>query len=244
MTQEEINLLQGMIVRALSDADSFNKIWIAGAAIIFSALTTIAGLIIQIIIVRKQISAQKIIADQQAAAILQSSEDQLYMQELSSRRIAAANITDKRQVWINELRQDIAKYLSLWQEISWRWDAIVGQGTTKGVTDEQLEEFKKPVAEMQMHAHEMEIRISLRLNPAEERHKSLIALMKKLQQTTMQFKRTVSDRPTHEIQRQFISELNSATSKAQEILKEEWEKLKKEAYTDPHMQLSASKRRN
>ncbi|EPF2061092.1 hypothetical protein ACV6ZV_20670, partial [Pseudomonas aeruginosa] len=237
MTQEELNLLQEMVSRALNDADSFNKIWIAGAAIILSALTAVAGFIVQIVIIRKQISSQKIIAEQQSAAALQASESQLYMQELSSRRIAAANITDKRQVWINELRDDIAKYLSIWQEISWRWDAIIAKCSRTTITDERLEEFKKPIAEMRMQAHEVEIRICLRLNPTEEKHKSLMELMIKLQKTTMLFKRNISRRSADSIQEQFISELELATQKTQEILKEEWDKLKREAYTDPYIEL-------
>ncbi|MGV8671448.1 hypothetical protein, partial [Pseudomonas aeruginosa] len=65
----------------------------------------------------------------------------------------------------------------------------------------------------------------------------LMELMIKLQKTTMLFKRNISRRSADSIQEQFISELELATQKTQEILKEEWDKLKREAYTDPYIEL-------
>src|SRR3546814_2114002 len=162
------------------------------------------------------------------------SSDLLSMQELASRRIANASISAKRQVWIDELRKDVAKYLSIWQEISYRWDAVVNKPREGAISDEELAAFSQPIAQMRKEAHELQLLIELRLNMTEVNHQDLKALMNKLENTTLLYNRTVSQLPPKNIQTVFKVGLNEVVIKTQKILKEEWERVKKDSYADPN----------
>src|SRR3546814_3930027 len=89
------------------------------------------------------------------------------MQELASRRIANASISAKRQVWIDELRKDVAKYLSIWQEISYRWDAVVNKPREGAISDEELAAFSQPIAQMRRsEEHTSELQSLMRISYA------------------------------------------------------------------------------
>ncbi|MEO9385200.1 hypothetical protein [Chromobacterium phragmitis] len=237
MTPQELIDLQKITEHALSQAiqniEFINKVWIAGSAVVVSLFAALVGAGTQIIVARWQRRTQLNLASQQARHQKQALEDQLAMQELSSRRSAIANIAAKRQVWIDELRKDMAAYLSTWQEISYRWDAIVSTPRENPISDEELIKFKEPIAEMRREAHEIQLRIQLRLNMTEEKHKDLLGLMHNLENLTILYQRTVSNTSPQAIQSAFQDLVGKIVLKLQEILKEEWDRIKKESYADP-----------
>src|SRR3546814_12806316 len=81
---------------------------------------------------------------------------------------------------------------------------------------------------MRKEAHELQLLIELRLNMTEVNHQDLKALMNKLENTTLLYNRTVSQLPPKNIQTVFKVGLNEVVIKAQQILKEEWERVKKD----------------
>ena len=219
----------------MQNIEFINKVWIAGAAVLVSLFAAVVASLTQMLIARTQRKTQLKLADQQTAQQKQSLSEQLSMQELASRRMALANISTKRQMWIDELRKDIAAYLSLWQEIFYRGAAIVSEPRAEAISDPILERFKAPVAEMRKDALELRLRIELRLNMTEPDHQDLKALMQNLEETTILLQRTVSTLPPSNIQTTFRHTLEQLIIKTQKILKDEWERVKRESYADPSL---------
>ncbi|MBX9893883.1 MAG: hypothetical protein K2Y09_01690 [Nitrosomonas sp.] len=233
MTPQELTTVKEIIDNALQNIEFINKIWIAGAAVAVSLFAAFVGAGTQILVAHWQRRTQLNLASQQEQQQKQALEEQLAMQELASRRTAIANIAAKRQVWIDELRKDMAVYLSTWQEISYRWDAIVSKPLEKSINNEYLKDFSEPVAEMRREALEIKLRIQLRLNMIEQKHKDLLGLMQKLETSTLLYQRTVSNFPSKDIQNVFKNLSQCIVLKLQEILKEEWDRIKRESYADP-----------
>jgi hypothetical protein len=234
LTPQDWAAIERIVQEAMKNAEIINKVWIAGAAVVVSLFAVLVGSITQMCVARWQRKVQLRLADQQSLQQKQALEDQLSMQELASRRIANANVSAKRQVWIDELRKDIAKYLTLWQEISYRWDSIVSQPRTEPISEEALEAFRQPIVEMRKEALELHLLIELRLNMTEAKHQELKTLMKELEDSTALYQRTVSSLPPKKIQAKFRQIRQAVSIKAQQILKEEWERVKKESYADPN----------
>jgi hypothetical protein len=238
MTPDDIAAIQKIVHDAMQSVEFINKVWIAGAAVVVSVFAAVVASSTQMLVARSQRKTQLRLADQQALQQRQALSEQLSMQELASRRIANANVSAKRQTWIDELRKDIARYLSLWQEISYRWDAIVSESRTEEISDQALESFNKSIAEMRMEALELQLRIELRLNMTESDHRDLKVLMKDLEASTILFQRTVSALPPADIQKVFAAIRQQLIAKSQKILKNEWERVKKESYADPSVAAS------
>lgn len=234
MTPQDLAQLQQLVERALQNVEFINKVWIAGSAVVVSLIAAIVSAATQILVSRWQRRTQEKLASQQAEQQKRALEEQLTMQELASRRTAIANIAAKRQIWIDELRKDMAAYLSTWQEISFRWDAMVSKPRTKSVSDDEVTDFSQPIAAMRRDAHEIQLRIELRLNMAEEKHQYIREKMQKLEQLTILYQRDkFSSIPPEEIQTEVKKCISDIVSKLQEILKEEWDRIKKESYADP-----------
>lgn len=233
MDSNDVAAIQKIVQEAIQNTEFINKVWIAGAAVVVSIFAAIVASVTQVVVARMQRKAQHSLADQQAAQQKQALSEQLSMQELASRRIASANVSAKRQIWIDELRKDIARYLTLWQEISFRWDAMVSRPRTKEVSEEEFDAFKKTNIEMRMEALELQLRIELRLNMTEPDHQELKNLMQQLEALTVLFKRAESSEPPESIQSAFQIIFQSLISKTQKILKYEWERVKTESYVDP-----------
>lgn len=233
MVEADFIVLQSMIQKAVSNADTFNKVWIATAAVLVSLTGVLLGVAAQFLISYWQRKAQVELAQRQANDQRITLDQQLAMQELASRRIAVANIGQKRQVWIDSLREEIAEYLAIWQDIAWRWEAVIIEFRDVEITDEQIIEFRKPISEKRFVAHEIKIRVQLRLNMKEIKHQDLLEEMSKLENETHKFKRTVSDLPVHQIQIRFNEIFNKITLISQEILKEEWDRVKSDSFVPP-----------
>jgi|UPI0004DEF30E hypothetical protein len=239
MSPDDFAAIQRIVQDAMQNAEFINKVWIASAAVMVSIFAAVVASTTQMLVARWQRKTQLKLADQQALQQKLALSEQISMQELASRRIAIANISAKRQNWIDELRQDISKYLCLWQEISYRWDAVVSEERIEPISDGALKEFKLIIAGMRMEALELQLRIALRLNITESDHQDLKMLMGSLEATTIRFQRTVSKESPELIQKDFKAIHQSVISKAQKILKDEWDRLKLESYADPYEPSSA-----
>jgi hypothetical protein len=129
-------------------------------------------------------------------------------QKIAMHQVKSSSISSFRQVWINDLRIAIAEYISLASFLRLRIHV------RKDKDFEAPEYFKKLVFEQE--------KVSLLLNPTEEKHKEIISLMVKIRNCLY-----VDGLTTEEIneQRDYMKQM-SALSK--EILKEEWTRIKKE----------------
>lgn len=228
MPQVDLSVLRSTVEQAVANADRFNKIWVASAAVVAALFAALLTAFVQLYVARRQ-------REEQA----EGGRNQLDMQELVSRRTSIANIAAKRQVWIDELRNDLATYLSLWQDIAFRWAAIVDKYSANAFPgsmedrDKMLEAFSAPIAEMRLKGHEIRIRIELRLNPNEENHRTLIEQMEVLEKSTELFNRTISNKPTAILLKETNSTIKNCIVTAKQILKEEWERIKKESFVNP-----------
>ncbi|GAB1153545.1 MULTISPECIES: hypothetical protein [Aeromonas] len=235
MNPQDLATIEQIVQQAIQNTEFISKVWIAGAAVIVSLFAALVGSGTQMLVARGQRRTQLKLAEEQTKQQQQALNDQLSMQELASRRIANANVTAKRQIWIDELRKDIARYLSLWQDISYRWDAIVSQPRSRWITDKALQIFQQPIAQMRMEALELQLRIELRLNMTEVKHQDLKKLMVALEDSTVLFQRNVSNISPKIIQTNFKKIHHDIIIKTQEILKEEWERVKVDSYADPNI---------
>jgi hypothetical protein len=239
MSPDDVAAIQRIVHDAMQNTEFINKVWIAGAAVVVSVFAALVASFTQMLVARSQRKTQLRLAAQLELQQKQALSEQLSMQELASRRIANANVSAKRQIWIDELRKDIARYLSLWQEICYRWDAIVSEPRTEEISDQALNAFKQPIAEMRLEALELQLRIELRLNMTEVDHQELKNLMKELETSTILFQRTASSLPPADIQKVFGTIKQQLIAKSQKILKDEWERVKKESYADPSVTSSS-----
>ncbi|MDV3467259.1 hypothetical protein RZA67_00715 [Stenotrophomonas sp. C3(2023)] len=228
---------QSIAGTAVQNAEIINKVWLAGAAVIVSFLAILCGTVTQIFIASRLRRTQLELSRQRALQQQQSLSEQLSMQELASRRIAMANVSAKRQVWIDELRADIAQYVTLWQEISYRWEAIVSRAQLTDLSDEEsdreFDKFRNDYAELRKEALQLALRIELRLNMTEQKHQQLNALMTRLERVVGGFDRVKSARQPSDVQNEFAAVRTQLVAKCQEILKVEWDRLKEESYVDP-----------
>lgn len=123
--------------------------------------------------------------------------------------------------------------MTIWQEIAYRWDAIVSQKREASISDTDLEEFKKPIIEMRKDALQLRLSIELRLNASEEDHQLLLTLMDELESLTTLYQRDLSGLQPKWISGNFKEKRLAVLVKAQEILKAEWERIKRESYLKP-----------
>jgi len=229
--------IQSIAGTAVQNVEIINKVWLAGAAVLVSALAILCGTVTQLFIAARLRRTQLELSKQQALQQQQSLREQLSMQELASRRIAMANVSAKRQVWIDELRADIAQYVTLWQEISYIWEAIVSRAQPTGLSaeeaDREFTKFRNDYAELRKEALQLALRIELRLNMTEQKHQELKALMTRLERVVGGFDRVKSARQPSDVQNEFAAVRTQLVAKCQEILKVEWDRLKEESYIDP-----------
>jgi hypothetical protein len=217
---------------SLGDADSFNKVWgvliAASAAIIAAALGSFATAMVQLYSAHQQRKHEKRVADEESLEIARIAQNKLSMADATSQRKASAKVAQMRQVWINDLRTDTAAYVALWRDIAYRWEAIIADPTTRAFFSINIETLNAPIANMRKDAHELQVRIMLRLNRGEEKHKELSALMERLETSVGMFSRDKSNDPGDIIQAEVYKVSQALIDKQQEILKDEWKVVKKE----------------
>lgn len=171
-----------------------------------------------------------------------NTRDSLHVQQLVSNRATASFIADKRQKWIDELRADMAFYLSLSQEIIWKWDAMRTRTSQKvkheanGDPDKAMaialsitDVFGPENGARDREHQERHIRIKFRLNPKESLHMQLRDYLDEIRNLLV--KNQKNENPEYIKQMKCLIE--SATESTEKVLKEEWSRLKQEvAYPD------------
>lgn len=217
---------------ALGDADSFSKVWgvlIAALAVIAAAaISSLATAVVQFINAYQQRKHERKTSEEQSVEFARLAENELSMADATSQRKANAKVAQMRQVWINQLRQDTATYLAIWQDIAYRWAGIIASPNERAFDSVTAESLNAPIARMRQEAHELQLRIEMRLNPTEQAHKDLRRLMDMLETLVNDFHRDTSSESAVVLQHKVSKTIQKIVDKQQEILKEEWNVVKRE----------------
>ncbi|MFT6585318.1 MAG: hypothetical protein ACJAUY_001623 [Cognaticolwellia sp.] len=123
-------------------------------------------------------------------------------------------IAPMRQVWINNLREDVSEFLSLslWFYVTGKHD----DNFDYKVLDEDSEQENQS-SKTDRKLSFLQTKIELMLNPIEEDHKALIRHLSKCKETAF-----------HDKKNEFEKSHKAASAKCSEILKREWERVKNE----------------
>ena len=138
-----------------------------------------------------------------------------------ARRQAADNISSKRQNWIDELRKDSAEFL----RILARLEEL--KRPNPGLSPEDQKLVFDEMAAATARGYELGILIKLRLNPNEDQH---IKLVQQFSELAAVSKAQVSDETLEQrevSQRKFMEGRDKIIKQIQEILKREWERVKR-----------------
>ena len=138
-----------------------------------------------------------------------------------ARRQAADNISSKRQNWIDELRKDSAEFLQLLA----RLEELRRPNPNLSTDDQKLVFDEK--ASANARANELGIRIKLRLNPNEANHKKLVEVFAALAATSREPSEDKCDIQRSASKQAFIGARDKIIDHLQNILKLEWERVKK-----------------
>lgn len=221
---------------AFGDADSFNKVWgvliAAFAAIVAAAVGSLATAMVQLFGAYQQRKHERKVADEESVEIARLAENKLAMADATSQRKASAKVAQMRQVWINELRTDTASYLALWQDIAYRWAGIIADPNQRAFSSVTAESLNAPIAKMRLEAHELQLRIKMRLNSSEQTHKELRLLMEELERVVGRFRRDMSGKSGDVLLGETSRAIQTIVDKQQEILKNEWNVVKSELGLD------------
>ncbi|HAL37987.1 MAG TPA: hypothetical protein DCP03_07660 [Polaromonas sp.] len=186
--------------------DDFNKIILALVALIALFL----GPHMQFKIAKRQVQMQADIAKQQ-----------IETQQQIARRQVADSISSRRQVWIDELRKDAAEFLTLFARL-----AELRRPTAELSIEDQGKNFDE-MAAANARAHELGIRIKLRLNPTEDDHNKLDELLGKLSAVSNDPPPNETTEQKNEAMAAFQVARTKVISHVQFILKKEWERVKR-----------------
>lgn len=169
------------------------------------------------------------------------------MQRLTTARSAAMFIGDKRQDWIDELRSDIARYLSLTQELAegykllfWKMGDYYDRFSHMDALDvidtcaQWRNSHHEQTAKLDSEHHQLLIRIVLRLNNEEDAHQGLMQTLHELRECILSLANLAAkDRhPERSVYAKMVETIDLAAGYAKVILREEWVKLKREV-ADP-----------
>jgi NifB/MoaA-like Fe-S oxidoreductase len=140
------------------------------------------------------------------AAIVSAIVSPLITANTTKKQIRASLISANRQAWINSLREELSELLELF---IWVHTRIILVPSLEGANEEakKLSRIRRLIR-----------KIELELNPAETKSKELMELLKKLQ---------VATHAKNSPELNFETNLDAAVSKAQEIFKAEWERVKR-----------------
>ncbi|CAN0621949.1 conserved protein of unknown function [Burkholderia multivorans] len=177
---------------------------------------------------------------------LKHAKDTLDVQRTANARSAATFIADKRQKWIEDLRADVSLYLALSVELTEAWKRTfsnLGDMWDRNPykdnhvledLDAKRVEFLSCIAARDSEHYQLLTRILLRLNNEELPHQGLLAALFKLRSLLADLQMRAV-RVEYANQDKFMvieHELQFAAVYAKVILKEEWQKLKREV-ADP-----------
>lgn len=197
--------------------DDFNKIVLAVIALIALFL----GPFMQSKIAKRQVAMQEEIANRQVAMQEEIAKRQTETQQQIANRQIADSISSRRQAWIDELRRDASEFLTLFA----RLEEL--KRPAPNLCQEDMRKNFEEMAVANARAHELGIRIKLRLNPLEEEHNRLVQLLGALADVCI-------DPPPNETEEQkrsatsaFRNAREDVVSHLQAILKHEWERVKR-----------------
>jgi hypothetical protein len=140
---------------------------------------------------------------------------------IAKHQITASNVSSKRQVWIDELRRDVAKALAFTSRIE-----DLKRPSPELGEEEQLDVFdRKMNAELQ--TVELLMRIKLRLNPNEQEHNDLIAAFRELANAGPDPQPGETDADRQKLLTKFRAERDNVLGITQTILKSEWDRVRK-----------------
>nr|AIW63033.1 hypothetical protein [Burkholderia sp. Ha185] len=210
-----------------------------GWAIIGSVATALWSIAGNVYLARK--SRSQVI--EQAANQFKQAAASLDVQRTVTARTAATFIADKRQAWINDLRDDVSLYSALTVEILEGWKRVFSRLGNRldeygppsaprelEVYNEDVRKFAEGIAERDSLHVQLLTRIMLRLNGEEVTHRELVEGLYRVRASLRVIginannheyaSQTFYDSIDHQLQ------LAQIYTKA--ILKEEWQKLKRE----------------
>lgn len=144
-----------------------------------------------------------------------------WMQWRVARRQAADNISAKRQIWIDGLREDMSKFLAL----SARVNDLRRPGLM--ISEAAAQENFNDLAATNLEASELAIRIKLRLNPNEKQHNELVRLLGLLTAASADPPERETDEQRKAAKRAFHAARDNVVSHVQTVLKFEWERIKR-----------------
>lgn len=161
-------------------------------------------------IAKRQVAMQEDIASRQ-------SKNQ---QQIAKRQIADS-ISSRRQVWIDELRKDAAELLTLFA----RLEEL--RRPTPNLSEEDKKKNFDEMAAANARAHELAIRIKLRLNPKEDLHNKLEQLLGALSDACRDPPPNETNEQRQSAIKAFQKARDEVVSQLQTILKHEWERVKR-----------------
>lgn len=218
MDQQFADELRKLISETVNDANTRNAYWIAliaAGAAIFGAILAFVAQLISSLFNRKSANAS------------------VKMQGDIAHRSAVNNISDKRQVWIIDLRKDIASFLSLWIDCSMSWAALVCDfdiASPQVIESQIFLDRKKLTSELarttRSELSAAHCRILLCLNGNEKDHQKLREVMNKMisyQQRLVAFETQQNSEVVLEQLKQLRYECLEV---ARSLLKKEWDRLR------------------
>ncbi len=141
--------------------------------------------------------------------------------DIVKHQISSSNVSSKRQVWIDELRQDIAEALALMSRIE-----ELKRPSPNLNENEHLEVFDRRM-EAELRATELLMRIRLRLNPNEQVHNDLVSAFQEVALAAPDPKPGETEEDRHRLQAGFKSARDKALGITQTILKNEWNRVRR-----------------
>ena len=130
-----------------------------------------------------------------------------------AKRQAADNISAKRQVWIDELRKDAARLITLLESMRPR-------GQPVSIGDKERRTARAKIVELMA-------RINLRLNPEEREHREFLELARKLVGACIGQETPTASPEKAKTDDRFHVHLDQAIQVLQQILKQEWMRIKR-----------------
>lgn len=189
-----------------SNADTINKLALAIVAVV----SVVVSPFVQWFIARRQVNQQAAIAATQAETQCQ----------IAARQIADS-VAAKRQAWIDDLRRDLALFLTH----AARLEEI--RHPTRPPTEAERQRLIEQFAASSFAAHEVGVRIRLRLNPKEDDHNELKARFQKLGLAVSEREDAESEEQRQAAEEKFAAGRDAVLEQAQVILKKEWERVKR-----------------
>lgn len=222
------------IAIATANADIINKVGIAGSAVLTTLIAVIVGALVQLYIAHRTRQSQA-----------EMIKEQLAIQEVVSRRAAAATIASKRQAWIDELRSDIASFIthsreahSEWLNFETKYPSVLDNlaAPLSAEVYKAASDAASKVGESNMKALEVQIRMEIKLNPDEPRHKDFIRHTRLISNYANSRDENIG-KPTRPRADKMAELIRDAIPLARQLIKVEWEQLKSETYVDPKSSL-------